>query len=226
MNKNKIWCLIAVMGLMVFSSSIVFADKSVNKTIPVNMKIEPVTASNEPSLTNTEVIMEKIAERKTEKELETEWNLKREDYDNLGVNSEDIPYATDDEKEEDAIYEGRHHELTDYEVWLCEQVVWVETRGSYWGSYYEMATILNRLDTGWADSIEGVCYQAGQYPACQFGWLNNEIDPVTRQAVRDCIESNTTPINLVYADSRHNYNGTPSMDYYVSFDGQDFYTSK
>lgn len=127
---------------------------------------------------------------------------------------------------EESKLSGRTHYCTKYEIWLMEQVVQVETGGSYFGSYYETATILNRLDLGWADSIEAVCYQEGQYPACQFGWLDNEISIETAQAVRDCIANNDTPIDLVYADSRHNYEGTDEMIYYCSFDGQDFYISR
>lgn len=127
---------------------------------------------------------------------------------------------------EEATLSGRTHYCTPYEIWLIEQVVQVETGGSYWGSYYETATILNRLDLGWADSIEAVCFQEGQYPACQFGWLDNMISEETSAAVRDCIANNVTPIDLVYADSRHNYDISDGMVYYCSFDGQDFYLGR
>lgn len=128
--------------------------------------------------------------------------------------------------QEEVTSSGRTHYCTKYEVWLMEQVVQVETGGSYLGSYYETATILNRLDLGWAESIEAVCYQEGQYPACQFGWLENEVSMETARAVRDCIANNDTPIDMVYADSRHNYEGTDEMIYYCSFDGQDFYIAR
>lgn len=100
----------------------------------------------------------------------------------------------------------------------------------YNACYLQTATALNRLEQGWAATLTEVLMQEGQF----YGWGYDTWDwsqininvPDLQQAVLDCLEYNDTPENLVFADSRHNHEGTDTMDFYTEIRGQDFYLAK
>lgn len=99
----------------------------------------------------------------------------------------------------------------------------------YMACYLQAAVALNRIKTGWGSNLTEVLFQEGQfygYGYYTWDWSSIAYDnPVLIQAVNDCINNNTTPSNLIYADSRHNHEGTDSMSFYTEIYGQDFYLS-
>ena len=100
----------------------------------------------------------------------------------------------------------------------------------YQECYLQAAVALNRLSQGWGDTLTEVLMSPGQF----YGWGYDTYDwstvniniPDLQQAVLDCLAYNNTPENLVFADSRHNHEGTDIMNFYMEICGQDFYLSK
>lgn len=116
---------------------------------------------------------------------------------------------------------------------LCQMVRIEIGEGSgndyYTACYYQTAVALNRLNQGWGSSLYEVLMQEGQfYGYGYFTWdwscININI-PDLQQAVLDCLANNTTPSNMVFADSRHLHDGTDYMSFYTEICGQDFYLS-
>ncbi len=117
---------------------------------------------------------------------------------------------------------------------LCRMVRIEMGEGSgeeyYNACYHQAATALNRLNQGWAETLTEVLMMEGQY--FEYGyhtwdWSQININvPDLQQAVLDCMAANDTPENLVFADSRHNHEGTENMEFYAEICGQDFYLSK
>lgn len=100
----------------------------------------------------------------------------------------------------------------------------------YQACYLQTAVALNRVAQGWGGSITEVLMQSGQFYGWGYDtwdWSQISIDcPTLQQAVSDCLAYNDTPSNLVFADSRHNHNGTDNMEFYAEICGQDFYLSR
>ena len=117
---------------------------------------------------------------------------------------------------------------------LCRMVRIEMGEGSgeeyYNACYLQAATALNRLEQGWAATLTEVLMQEGQfygYGYHTWDWSQININvPDLQQAVLDCMAYNDTPENLVFADSRHNHEGTDIMEFYAEICGQDFYLSK
>lgn len=117
---------------------------------------------------------------------------------------------------------------------LCRMVRIEMGEGSgeeyYNACYLQAATALNRLEQGWAATLTEVLMQEGQfygYGYHTWDWSQININvPDLQQAVLDCMAYNDTPENLVFADSRHNHEGTEIMEFYAEICGQDFYLSK
>lgn len=118
--------------------------------------------------------------------------------------------------------------------YLCQMVRIELGTGSgeefYNACYLQTAVALNRIIMGWGNSIQEVLFQPGQFYGYGYEcWDWSSIDyscPALMQAVYDCLNCNSTPSNLIFADSRHNYGGTETMDYYTTLCGQDFYLAK
>lgn len=117
---------------------------------------------------------------------------------------------------------------------LCRMVRIEMGEGSgedyYNACYLQAATALNRLEQGWASTLTEVLMQEGQfygYGYHTWDWSQININvPDLQQAVLDCMACNDTPDNLVFADSRHNHEGTEIMEFYAEICGQDFYLSR
>lgn len=131
--------------------------------------------------------------------------------------------------------ESEGTEVSDDEFTLLCRMVRIEMgEGSgeeyYTACYLQAATALNRLSQGWASTLTEVLMQYGQYYGWgydTYDWENVNINiPDLQQAVLDCMTCNDTPENLVFADSRHNHEGTDTMDFYMEVYGQDFYLAK
>ena len=99
----------------------------------------------------------------------------------------------------------------------------------YKACYMQAAVALNRVGS-WANTLQEVLFMDGQFYGYGYDtWDWSQIgydNPTLMQAVRDCMNYNDTPSNLVFADSWHDHGGTEFKEFYMEVYGQDFYLSR
>jgi hypothetical protein len=215
--------VVLVIALVIMISGKIMADKAKAETDAAMFPAE--TSGTFMTNEAIEEAMTYEAEETTEAETETETTEAETETDNFFSSEICTPNST----------EGTATEvITDDFTLLCRMVriECGESSGDvyYQKCYLQTAVALNRLAQGWGDTLTDVLMAEGQF----YGWGYDTYDwstininiPDLQQAVLDCLEYNDTPENLVFADSRHNHEGTDTMDFYMEIEGQDFYLSK
>ena len=102
--------------------------------------------------------------------------------------------------------------LSQYEMDLLAALLWSEGGDQPLpeGLYYICDVVLNRIDRGWANSIEGVIYQPGQFSVVSNGALDRAYGNAP-QICYDAIISqlqNRWRYDIIYFSMGYNANGT------------------
>lgn len=101
--------------------------------------------------------------------------------------------------------------LSQYEMDLFAALVWAEAGDQPLpdGLCYVADVVLNRLDRGWASSIEGVIYQPGQFSVVTDGALNRAYGNAPQVAYDAIISQlqNRWRYDIIYFSMGYNANG-------------------